>query len=172
MGVGRTSSGKVDWPLVLNYLVGDNTWKSAGIHSEPAPDWNRFTKIVLDDQDIDEPMELAVLPDGRVIFIERKGRMKIYEPEAGKSRLLAEFDVCTEGNYEDGLLGITIDPSFEHNGYIYVYYAPPCEIKEQYLSQVLSERGFPDYGFREGIAQSGGAERNLLSYRRFAYLWS
>lgn len=135
MGVGRTTSGEVDWASVLNYLVGDNTWKSAGIHAEPAPDWNRFTKIVLDDQDIDEPMELAVLPDGRVIFIERKGRMKIYEPEAGKSRLLAEFDVCTEGNYEDGLLGITIDPDFENNGYIYVYYAPPCEIEEQYLSQ-------------------------------------
>ncbi|MDX2248112.1 MAG: PQQ-dependent sugar dehydrogenase [Bacteroidia bacterium] len=124
-----------DWAQAISFIIGKNTWSPSKIHSPRAPSWSRFTKVVLDGYDVDEPMELAVLPDGKVIYIERKGKMKLYDPALGKSKLLAKFDVCTEGNYEDGLLGLTIDPEFEDNHLIYLYYSPPCEIKEQYLSQ-------------------------------------
>src|SRR5690606_6185329 len=35
------------------------------------------------------------------------------------------FDVTTEGNYEDGLLGVALDPLFEQNRRVYFYYSAP-----------------------------------------------
>jgi cytochrome c len=46
-------------------------------------------------------------------------------PETRQVKLLARFDVCTEGNYEDGMLGIVVDPKFYHNRRIFIYYSPP-----------------------------------------------
>jgi len=119
----------------FTFSIDDNTYYGNRISHPRAPDDSRFTKVVLDDYDIDEPMELTVLPDGKVLFIERKGKMKLYDPESRQTRLLANFDVCTEGNYEDGLLGVEADPNFKFNNYIYLYYAPPCDISSQYLSR-------------------------------------
>lgn len=156
-----------NWAETLKFIIGDNTWRPGNIRTPRAPSWNRFTKIVLDDYDVDEPMELAVLPDGKVIFIERKGKMKMYDPAMGKSKLLAKFDVCTEGNYEDGLLGLAIDPDFPNNHLIYLYYSPPCEINDQYLSQfyllgdsliLASEKIILKVGVqRETCCHSGGS---------------
>ena len=38
------------------------------------------------------------------------------------NRTNGQFDVYTGG--EDGLLGVAIDPDFEQNGFVYVYYSP------------------------------------------------
>ena len=119
----------------MRYLIASNTFSPDNITLPEAPDPSRFTRIVLDDDDVNEPMELAVLPDGKVIFIERRGKMKLYDPRKGESSLLHYFDVCTEGNYEDGLLGLAVDPNFSENHYLYLYYSPPCETTEQYLSR-------------------------------------
>lgn len=100
------------------------------------PEDNRFIKIVLDD-DVNEPMQMAVLPDQRVLFIEREGMVKLYDPEHQKTKVLANFKVSTEGNYEDGMLGITADPDFSRNGWIYIYYSPPGPEAKQNLSRFL-----------------------------------
>ncbi|MGK7388715.1 MAG: PQQ-dependent sugar dehydrogenase [Candidatus Cyclobacteriaceae bacterium M2_1C_046] len=100
------------------------------------PDENRFIKVVLDN-DLNEPMQMAVLPDQRVLFIEREGPVKLYNPKHQKTRLLANFKVSTEGNYEDGMLGITADPDFSRNGWIYIYYSPPGPEPKQNLSRFL-----------------------------------
>lgn len=100
------------------------------------PEENRFVKVVLD-HDLNEPMQMAVLPDQRVLFIEREGPVKLYNPEHQKTKLLANFQVSTEGNYEDGMLGITADPDFSRNGWIYIYYSPPGPEPKQNLSRFL-----------------------------------
>ncbi|TAE47533.1 MAG: carbohydrate-binding protein [Bacteroidetes bacterium] len=121
---------------LIHDAIGDNnSYDYALATALPAPRDNRFTRLVLDEGDVNEPMELAVLPDERVIYIERRGKMKMYHPKTKKVTLLATFDVCTEGNYEDGLLGLAADPNFNQNHYIYLYYSPPCQIKSQYLSR-------------------------------------
>lgn len=127
--------GSIDWSVVLTTAIGNNTFSPALATSPRAPEESRFTIKVLDSVMI-EPMELAVLPDNRVLFIERRGKMKLFLPETGKTKVLHEFDVCTSGNYEDGLLGLTVDPNFEQNHYIYLYYSPgsTCE-KAQFLSR-------------------------------------
>ena len=129
-GAGRivltSAAGLVaaDLPRTLTYALGDNSYDYGPVTTPRAPRADRFTRLVLDDYDVDEPMELAVMPDGKVIFIERRGRMKLYDPATEATRLLATFDVCVDGNYEDGLLGLTLDPDFAHNGYLYLYYSP------------------------------------------------
>jgi len=108
----------------ISFALGDNSYDYGRVDRPRAPRTDRFTRLVLDDYDVNEPMELAVMPDGKVIFIERRGKMKLYDPETEATRLLATFDVCVEGNYEDGLLGLTLDPDFANNGYLYLYYSP------------------------------------------------
>jgi len=100
-------------------------------HTKRVPEENRFAKIVLDEK-LDEPIELAVLPDLRVLFIERKGKVKIYDPAVQKTKVIATIPVSTkykvqDGNQpeaEDGLLGVALDPGFEKNSWIYFYYSP------------------------------------------------
>jgi cytochrome c len=122
----------------VEYAIGDNAYDYRRCRVPSAPQDTRFTIEVLDEFDIDEPMQLAVLPDQRVLFIERKGRMKLYDPNTERSRVLHTFDVCTSGNYEDGLLGLALAPDFARSGYVYLYYAPgaDCE-RPQTLSRFV-----------------------------------
>lgn len=127
---------------LLTFCLGKNAYDYARATTPRPPSWDRFTKVTLDDYDINEPMELAALPNGNVLFIERRGRMKLYEADKKASRIIATFDVCTEGNYEDGLLGLTLDPNFSDNHFIYLYYSPAsCDTLAQYLSRFLLHGG-------------------------------
>jgi cytochrome c len=91
------------------------------------PEENRFTKVVLAEK-LDEPVELAALPDGRVLFIERHGFVNLYTPANGRTRRIATIPVSTKyadsSQAEDGLLGLAADPNFATNGWIYTYYSP------------------------------------------------
>ena len=93
-----------------------------------------FRKVVLEaDRDLDgdgkpedvivDPMEIAVAPDGRVFFVERAGRVRVVDPKTQTTTTLASLIVSSE--MEDGLLGITLDPRFESNAWIYLFYSEP-----------------------------------------------
>lgn len=104
----------------------------AGVNgqTEPKPDINRFTKVVLA-QKLEEPMQFQVLNDGRVLYAERKGRIKVYNPATKNLSIIAEVPVSTEyvsksgerSEGEDGLQGVILDPNFEKNHWIYLYYS-------------------------------------------------
>ncbi len=80
-----------------------------------------FEKVSLDGN-TNNPMELAVAPDGRVFYIERDGRVRVIKPDTQTTVTAATLSVFT-GN-EDGLLGIALDPGFATNRWLYVYYSP------------------------------------------------
>lgn len=104
--------------------------------SDTPPDENRFTKVVLTEK-LDEPMEMALLKDGRVLFIERKGALKYYDPATKQVNLIATIPVNTKytnkqgvvREAEEGLMGLIEDPNFEQNHWIYMYYADPTVAK-------------------------------------------
>jgi cytochrome c len=136
-GMGHTNETYAD-PIFLRHLwgglqyaMGDAKLDFTKAHTLRVPAENRFTKTVLDEK-LDEPLELAVLPGQRVLFIERKGKLKLYDPAAGKTKVIAEIPVSTkytardgkQSEAEDGLLGITLDPNFETNHWLYLYYSP------------------------------------------------
>jgi cytochrome c len=108
--------------------------------TERVPDDNRFQQVVLDTY-LHEPVEMEVMNDGRVLFIERLGNIKLYDPEKKATKVIAKLDVHTEGNYEDGLLGLELDPNFDRNNYIYLYYSPVGDNPVQNLSRFKLLRG-------------------------------
>lgn len=96
------------------------------------PPESSFRKVVLEeDRQVDgelrdtlvDPMELAVSKDGRVFFVERKGTIKMIKPGASESVVIGEIPVFT--GLEEGMLGITLDPRFEENGWVYVNHSLP-----------------------------------------------
>ncbi|NIJ53868.1 cytochrome c [Dyadobacter arcticus] len=107
------------------------------VQDDPSkPDESRFTPIVVSDN-LDEPMVFEVLPDGSVYIAERKGALKKYNPATKSTDLIATIPVNTkytsaEGvarEAEEGLMGLTMDPNYEKNHWIYLYYADPTEKK-------------------------------------------
>lgn len=106
----------------IQYAIGKNkVLDYSKAHTQRTPEENRFVKIILDEQ-LDEPMELAVTDDGRVFFIERNGSVKLYDPEVGATKTIYNFNVYS--GHENGLLGLTLDPNFSKNGWAYFFYSP------------------------------------------------
>ena len=117
-------------PLFLKHLLGGLRYAMGTgkvDFNRARPEENRFTKVVLAEK-LDEPVELAVLPDGRVLFIERHGFVNLYIPATNRVRRIATIPVSTKyadsSQAEDGLLGLAADPNFATNGWIYTYYSP------------------------------------------------
>lgn len=97
------------------------------------PEENRFTKVVLTDK-IDQPMQFEFLKDGRIIWVEREGKVKVFNPEYNTVSVLADIP-SSVGYYskegeelsprgEDGMQGISLDPNFEENHWLYLFYSP------------------------------------------------
>ena len=102
------------------------------------PDPSRFTVAVLvPPGELDEPMAFDVAADGKVYIVERKGAFKVYDPATKTTRLVAEIPVNTkytnaagvQREAEEGLVGVTLDPGFEKNGWVYLLYAEPAVMK-------------------------------------------
>ncbi len=86
-----------------------------------ATTWANYEKITLS-KDVGEPIDLAVLPDSRVLHTTRNGQVRLTDPAQGTTSIVNTIDVYA--NSEDGLQTITLDPDFEENGWVYLYYAP------------------------------------------------
>ena len=100
----------------------------------PVPEENRFVTEVLDTY-MYEPMEMVIFKDGRVLFVERRGNIKLYDPAKKETRIVGCMDVNISGNYEDGILGVTLDPDFETNHWIYINYSPVGDVAKQNVSR-------------------------------------
>jgi glucose/arabinose dehydrogenase len=72
--------------------------------------------------DLEIPWSLTFAPDGRLFVTERPGRVRI----VNLSTLSSELALTLGGVYaqgEAGLLGLTLDPNFAQNNFVYVYYS-------------------------------------------------
>ena len=102
------------------------------------PDESRFTPVVaVPPGELDEPMAFDVAPDGKVFIVERKGVLKVHDPATKSTAVVAEIPVNTkytnaagvQREAEEGLVGVTLDPGFGENGWIYMVYAEPAVMK-------------------------------------------
>lgn len=105
----------------IKYAIGDNKRDYTKAHFHRVPEENRFVKTVLT-RNLSEPMELDVFDDGRVIIIERRGNIKLFDPETGFTDSITKIPVYSKE--EDGLIGLAIDPDYEKNQWIYLNYSP------------------------------------------------
>ena len=103
-----------------------------GLFAEDATfDSSRF-EITQLTAELVQPMELAVAPDGTVFFIEVSGKLKAFNPKDQKVELVGEIKITTE--QENGLIGLTLDPNFSDNHWIYLQYSPP-DFPGQHISR-------------------------------------
>jgi len=85
-----------------------------------APSTSPFRKVTLDATP-GEPIGLAVLPDGSVLHTTRTGSLVWHDADGGE-HVAATLDVYTHD--EEGLQGVAVDPEYEQNGWVYLYYSP------------------------------------------------
>jgi cytochrome c len=106
-----------------------------GVVHEDSYDTNRLVKTQLGGNNLDEPLEIAVTGDGRVVIVERKGGVKMYVPSTGKIEHISSIPVFS--GLEDGLLGVALDPQYEKNNFIYFYYSPAGDKPIQRVSRFV-----------------------------------
>ncbi|TDE09156.1 family 16 glycoside hydrolase [Jiangella asiatica] len=119
---------------------------SGGTFAELSAD-DQFEKVLLT-PDVPQPMSMDIADDGRVYMTSRDGVIRVYHPDTGQLTVAAELDVFDdhplpqnpdfEGskNQEGGLLGLALDPAFETNGWVYVYYTSRDE-NSHFLSRFV-----------------------------------
>ncbi|MBK7938111.1 MAG: ThuA domain-containing protein [Lewinellaceae bacterium] len=98
------------------------------------PDPTRFVKTVLA-SDLTEPMQFGMLPDGKVLLVERRGAIKLFDPATGLINVAYKLPVYSKE--EDGLMWLAIDPNWEQNHWIYLYYSPATDESVNQLSRFV-----------------------------------
>ena len=115
-------------PDYQDHIRGAIEWASGEAEGDCGPDREglptdaSFDKVTLDDT-TENPMEIAVDHTGDVYYVELAGRVKHYDRQTGAVRAIGTIPVH-RGN-ENGLLGITLDPDFETNRQLYLFYSAP-----------------------------------------------
>jgi cytochrome c len=127
-----------------------------------APPDTEFEKVTLNDRP-GEPMDLAVLPDGRVLQTTRPGQLWLHDPATGRNRVVNAFDLYRHD--EEGLQSIALDPNFSENHWVYVYYSPPLDTPVDDPLTPLNEGDAPEFGTDADFARYEGVIR--LSRFRF-----
>ena len=70
-----------------------------------------------------QPTAMALVPDGRVLVCEQAGSLRVIKGGALLASPFLTVPVSSAG--ERGLIGVTVDPAFATNGFVYVYYTAP-----------------------------------------------
>jgi glucose/arabinose dehydrogenase len=98
-------------PLFRQHLLEGIRWAAAPV---------AYSRHVVTRQ-TQNPLALAVAPDGDVFYIERTGEVRVWSPATGRVIDAARLEVDTSA--ENGLLGIALDPGFGENRHIYLYHS-------------------------------------------------
>jgi glucose/arabinose dehydrogenase len=91
---------------------------------EPEPADPELSTFV---EGVDMPSSLTFTPDGRMFFLEVwTGTIRVVEDGQLLDEPLATLDIVqVDGFTEYGILGLTLHPEFEENGWIYVFHTVP-----------------------------------------------
>jgi glucose/arabinose dehydrogenase len=88
---------------------------------------------------LQRPTGLAFTPDGRMLVIEQDGNVRLVEDGRLQPEPYFVADAyMPEGDeiIELGLVGITVDPGFAANGYVYVYYTTEHPERRTVLARI------------------------------------
>src|SRR6185295_6427998 len=93
------------------------------------PGENHFTKQVLAQDHFYEPTEMTVLPNLDILVLQRRGEIMLYKQATGAIKQAGFLNVYFKSklkgvNVEEGMLGLSKDPNFNNNHWVYIYYSP------------------------------------------------
>ncbi|MFF4879323.1 PQQ-dependent sugar dehydrogenase [Micromonospora sp. NPDC000668] len=126
--------------------------------TSPPPE-SDFQKVTLNDNP-GEPMDLAVLPDRRVLHVTRAGEVRLHDPDTGRNTIAATLDVYRHD--EEGLQNVAIDPNFGKagNNWVYLYYSQPMNTPvDDPSTPNVNEGDAPAWGTAADFAKFKGALR-------------
>ena len=113
----------------IRYAIGDRRtldYAKATAQRPPADSLSR--KVTLTMGTLTEPTEMAVLPNGDALIAQRGGEVVLYREADHSVRPAGKVAVYSKSkkgaNVEEGLLGITIDPEFATNHFVYMFFSP------------------------------------------------
>ncbi len=108
-------------PLFMEHILGGILYASGDVSgSFDASSEDKF-QITVVDNNPNNPMALAVLPNLDVLYVERGGTLKLRDVETGIVQEAGQLSV--DSGREDGLIGIVLDPDFETNSWVYLFYS-------------------------------------------------
>ncbi|WP_187433085.1 ThuA domain-containing protein [Natronococcus pandeyae] len=123
---GHTAENWEDDSFIYHIISGI-MWAAGWIEGDAtATVWDAYDRVELaGPDDLEEPMSMAIAPDGRIFCIERTGDVVIIDPESDRVTVALSLDVEHDTpRHNWGGLGIALDPAFEENGWLYLYYSP------------------------------------------------
>lgn len=102
-----------------------------------------------------QPTDIDFADDGRIFITEKGGNIRLVE----NGTLLEQpiYTVQTQTSNERGLQGLELDPNFDANGFIYIYYTLPFENKNVAVRLTMAGNGIVP-----------GSELELM---RFSWMW-
>src|SRR6185312_4507436 len=114
----------------IEYAIGDYQpldYTKAKIEYPPTE--NHFSKHVLVQDHFFEPTEITILPNLDILVLQRRGEIMLYKHESGEVKQAGFLKVYWRTNVkgvnaEEGMLGLSKDPGFSKNHWVYIYYSP------------------------------------------------
>lgn len=89
-----------------------------------------------------QPVSIQFSPDGRLFVAERAGTLRIIKNDQLLPAPFLSLAVTTVGSH--GLLGVSFDPNFTTNGYVYILYHSPAG--QPRISRFKASSSDPDIG--------------------------
>lgn len=163
--LGHTEESYVD-PLYLKHLLGGIQY-AIGNNAKPdvakakslyPPDEDRFTKTTLVQGTFFEPTEMTILPNFNILVAQRRGEILMYNNATKSVKQVGYLNVYwktknTPGvNAEEGVLGLSKDPDFDKNNWIYIYYSP-VDSSVNRLSRFTFKNDTIDYASEKTILE-------------------
>jgi glucose/arabinose dehydrogenase/PKD repeat protein len=83
-----------------------------------------FSQVMVNNTDLTNPTVMTMLPDGRILIGQQAGTVKVVKNGAvlPGNALSITVDASGGAYTERGLIGITSDPNFATNGFIYIFF--------------------------------------------------
>ncbi len=114
----------------IKYAIGDNRkldYAKATTLRVPASEG--FQKVSMAEGEFFEPTEMAILPNLDILVAQRRGELILFNKQTNTVSQVGLLDVYHETqvpnvNAEEGFMGLTIDPDFATNNYVYTFYSP------------------------------------------------
>ena len=144
LGHEDAANNSVAWSddLYRGHIQGALEWAAGeeaadcGPDREGIPTEGSLQKVTIED-DVANPMSVDIANDGRVFWTQMGSTqaplggpadVKMHDPETGLTHTIATLTVHRRN--ENGLTGIALDPNFDSNGFIYLYYSEPGPVTE------------------------------------------
>ena len=83
--------------------------------------------------ELNNPTTMDMAPDGRIFVAEQSGQLRVIKNGQLLTTPFVSLSVDSQG--ERGLLGVTFDPNFTNNHFVYVYYTVPTSPEHNRVSR-------------------------------------